>query len=66
MISDTSIWASLPVPAVLIGADDSILDVNSAGEGFLNASAKSATRLEFATWKGRCPSVLKIWSSARR
>lgn len=39
--SDPTIWASLPVPAFLIGADDTILDVNSAAEGFLNASAKS-------------------------
>jgi two-component system, NtrC family, nitrogen regulation sensor histidine kinase GlnL len=41
VISDASIWASLPVPAVLIGADDTIAKVNSAGEGFLNASEKS-------------------------
>ncbi|TLP64302.1 PAS domain-containing sensor histidine kinase [Parasedimentitalea maritima] len=41
MISDTALWASLPVPAFLIDAEDCILDVNSAGEGFLNASCKS-------------------------
>lgn len=41
MIEDATIWASLPVPAVLIDAGDRILDVNSAGEGFLNASARS-------------------------
>ncbi len=41
MISDTSIWASLPVPAFLIDAADTILDVNSAAEGFLNASART-------------------------
>ncbi len=35
------IWASLPVPAILIGADDTIVDINSAAEGFFNASAKS-------------------------
>ncbi len=35
------IWASLPVPVFLVGADDRISDVNSAGEGFLNASRKS-------------------------
>lgn len=41
MTSDGAIWASLPVPTFLIDASDAILDVNSAGEGFLNASVKS-------------------------
>jgi two-component system nitrogen regulation sensor histidine kinase GlnL len=41
MNSDANIWASLPVPAVLIAADDTIIDINSAAEGFLNVSAKS-------------------------
>ena len=41
MNSDKSIWASLPVPAFLIDSDDRITDVNSAAEGFLNASARS-------------------------
>ena len=40
MNSDKSIWASLPVPAFLIDSDDHITDVNSAGEGFLNASSR--------------------------
>ena len=40
MTSDKSIWASLPVPAFLIDKGDLITDVNSAGEGFLNASAR--------------------------
>ncbi len=41
MTSDHSIWASLPVPAFIIDANDRIIDVNSSGEGFLNASRKS-------------------------
>ncbi len=41
MKSNGNIWASLPVPAILIAEDDTILDINSAAEGFLNASAKS-------------------------
>ncbi|MGI9367212.1 MAG: two-component system sensor histidine kinase NtrB [Ruegeria sp.] len=41
MTSDQNIWASLPVPAFIIDADDRIVDVNSSGEGFLNASRKS-------------------------
>ena len=41
MISDTTIWASLPLPAVLIDGDDRIADINSAAEGFFNASAKA-------------------------
>lgn len=38
-----SIWASLPVPALLIDADDLVLAVNPAAEAFLNLSAKSLT-----------------------
>lgn len=34
------LWASLPVPAVLIAPDDTIASINSAAEGFLNASEK--------------------------
>ena len=41
MISDQVIWASLPVPAFIIDPEDRIADVNSSGEGFLNASRKS-------------------------
>ncbi|MFT6024154.1 MAG: two-component system nitrogen regulation sensor histidine kinase GlnL [Ascidiaceihabitans sp.] len=41
MSNDPSIWASLPVPAVLIDERDRILDINSAAEGFLNVSAKN-------------------------
>lgn len=40
--TEGAIWASLPVPGFLIDADDLIQDVNSAGEGFLNASCKAA------------------------
>lgn len=41
MMSDAAIWASLPVPAFLLDAQDIITDINSAGEGFLNASART-------------------------
>jgi len=40
MNSDKSIWASIPVPAFLIDSNDHVTDVNSAGEGFVNASAR--------------------------
>jgi two-component system nitrogen regulation sensor histidine kinase GlnL len=43
MTGDGAIWASLPVPALLIGADDRIEDVNAAAEGFFNASRRSVT-----------------------
>ncbi len=36
------LWASLPVPVVRIGGMNEIVDINSAAEGFLNTSAKSA------------------------
>ncbi|MGD1884252.1 MAG: nitrogen regulation protein NR(II) [Paracoccaceae bacterium] len=41
MNAESSLWASLPVPTLLIDAEDRIADVNSAAEGFFNASAKS-------------------------
>ena len=41
MTTDLNIWASLPVPAFIIDAEDRISDVNSSGEGFLNASRKA-------------------------
>ncbi len=37
----SSLWASLPIPAMILGPDDRILDVNPAAENFLNASRKS-------------------------
>ncbi|MGR3617094.1 MAG: two-component system sensor histidine kinase NtrB [Paracoccaceae bacterium] len=43
MTDDRAIWVSLPIPAFLLDGDDRILDVNSAGEGFLNASRKTVT-----------------------
>ncbi|WP_425038873.1 two-component system sensor histidine kinase NtrB [Primorskyibacter sp. S187A] len=38
--ADNDLWASLPVPAVIVDANDVIVDVNPAAEGFLNASTK--------------------------
>ncbi|MBJ2151712.1 nitrogen regulation protein NR(II) [Paracoccus sp. IB05] len=35
------IWASLPLPALLVGPDGMIREANPAAESFLNASAKS-------------------------
>ena len=40
-MDNDALWASLPVPAILVGRNDCILEVNSAGEPFLNASSKS-------------------------
>ncbi len=41
MISEAALWASLPIPAVLVDRNDIIIDVNGVAEMFLNASAKS-------------------------
>ncbi|WP_299612433.1 nitrogen regulation protein NR(II) [uncultured Tateyamaria sp.] len=35
------LWASLPVPVIIIGPQDEIVDINSSAEGFFNASAKT-------------------------
>ena len=40
MSGEAMIWTSLPVPGVIVDPDDKICDINSAAEGFLNASAK--------------------------
>ena len=37
----SDLWSSLPVPAVLIGPEDEIVSINSAAEGFFNASDKA-------------------------
>ncbi|WP_376744341.1 two-component system sensor histidine kinase NtrB [Marimonas arenosa] len=38
---EDSIWASLPVPAILVDADDVIVDINPAAEGFMLSSVKA-------------------------
>lgn len=37
----TSVWTSLPIPAILVDEGDVIRDANAAAENFLNASARS-------------------------
>ena len=39
-VEQSTLWASLPVPALLLDPEDSIVSINSAAEGFLNTSAK--------------------------
>lgn len=41
MTESSTIWNSLPVPALLVDESDVIQDINPAAENFLNASAKS-------------------------
>ncbi|MDO6589549.1 PAS domain-containing sensor histidine kinase [Loktanella sp. D2R18] len=41
MILDTALWASLPVPALMLDKDDLIISSNTAAESFLNMSSKS-------------------------
>ncbi len=41
MILDTALWASLPVPALMLDKDDLIISSNAAAESFLNMSSKS-------------------------
>ncbi|WP_114965040.1 two-component system sensor histidine kinase NtrB [Alkalilacustris brevis] len=36
----TRLWTSLPIPAFIIGDDDTIIEVNPAGEAFVNVSAR--------------------------
>jgi two-component system nitrogen regulation sensor histidine kinase GlnL len=41
MTTDTALWASLPVPAILLDGNDLITATNSAAETFLNLSTKA-------------------------
>ncbi len=41
MIADNALWASLPVPALLLDGDNIITASNGAAEAFLNLSSKS-------------------------
>ncbi|MCV2870008.1 ATP-binding protein [Defluviimonas sp. WL0002] len=41
MNASASVWASLPIPAILIGAEGRTVDVNAPAELFLNLSARS-------------------------
>ena len=41
MIRDFDLWNSLPVPALLLAADDTIAASNPAAESFLNLSEKA-------------------------
>ncbi|MBI6629039.1 PAS domain-containing protein [Pontibaca sp. S1109L] len=43
MTRGAAIWASLPVPVLLIDAQDRICDLNPAAEEFLNAPASAVT-----------------------
>ena len=40
VVDAAMIWSSLPAPAIIIDADENILDMNPAAEGFMNNSAK--------------------------
>ncbi len=37
----SALWVSLPIPAMIINADDKIADLNPAAEYFMNSSAKA-------------------------
>lgn len=39
--SDAQLWVALPIPALRIGPEDLVDDINPAAEGFLNLSARS-------------------------
>jgi len=41
MIQDTALWSSLPVPALLLDNDDSIIMSNPAAQAFLNLSERA-------------------------
>mgnify|MGYP000400947879 CR=1 FL=1 len=41
MSADASLWASLPVPALLLDGADKIVECNPAAESFLNLSARA-------------------------
>ena len=61
-----TLWAALPVPVVLIDADDRLLEVNAEAEEFLNASARSLRgRRAFKRLRVEAP-VAQACASVRR
>ena len=43
MSAEEAIWTSLPVPALMLDAEDRITRINPAAEGFLMSSARAVT-----------------------
>jgi two-component system nitrogen regulation sensor histidine kinase GlnL len=39
--SNSSLWSSLPIPAILIDGEDRMIEINPAAEAYLNLSAKA-------------------------
>ncbi len=48
IFSTDALWPSLPIPALILDAEDRIADVNPAAEAFLNNSRRSL--LDFPIW----------------
>lgn len=47
MSAPAALWASLPLPALLVGPDGQVLDANPAAESFLNLSARALKEQPF-------------------
>ncbi len=62
---DAALWASLPIPAFLIDAANTIYDVNSAAEGFLNTSQKTLRGLPVWDQVVVAPSIAAAVDRAR-
>ncbi len=59
------IWASLPVPALVIGADDRIAAANPAAELFLNLSARNLTGTRLGERVGLQPDLTPVLARLR-
>ena len=64
-----TVWASMPVPALIVDPEDRIGDINAAAELFLNISSRAITGtpvFEHATGDGRCPRSARTGHSEPR
>ena len=48
MTGEAALWASIPIPAFIVDAEDRILEANTAAEDFLTASFKSMAGANFS------------------
>ena len=48
MTGEAALWASIPIPAFIVDAEDRILEANAAAEDFLTASFKSMAGANFS------------------
>ena len=65
MNADSGIWLSLPVPVILVDAEDRIRAVNPAGEAFLHASSRGVAHVPLWSFLTVDARVREAFANAR-